>query len=245
MDARASLDNIFEVIVEREMNAPAQVVFDAITLHTSGWLWPTDFAALRASNSPESETGIITEWDPPHRFANRVEGAAGFFNVLDHTIEDRGHDRSWLRYVHQGVNFDPERNIDDAVQQHTEFYLHTLDQYAQHFSPIDAKYADIQGPEASSAPDSFERVRSALGVNDLSVDVAVPVSIDGIQPTTAIVDFVTPNFIGLRAETALYRFFGRNAFGGVVGMTIHLFAPDADVVAEGAAWKKWLDGLYA
>jgi hypothetical protein len=77
------------------------------------------------------------------------------------------------------------------------------------------------------------------------VDVAVPISVAGIQPTTAIVDYVTPNFVGLRAETALYRFFGRNAFGGVVGMTIDLFAPDADVVAEGTAWKTWLDRLYA
>jgi len=234
--------SIFEVLVEREMDAPAEVVFDAITLHTSGWLWPTDLETLRASTSLEQ--GMITEWNPPYRFANRVEAPNGFFNVLDHTLEDRENGRSWLRYIHQGVNFNPEQNLDDAVQQHTEFYLHTLNQYVQHFAPRDAAFVDIQGPASSASPDAFERVRAALGLtSDSVVDDAVPIAIEGLESTLATLDYSTANFIGLRTETALFRFFGRNAFGAVVGMTIHSFAGD-DGSALASAWEKWLSGLY-
>lgn len=59
----------------------------------------------------------------------------------------------------------------------------------------------------------------------------------------AIVDNNTANFIGLRTDAAFYRFFGRNAFGGPVGMTVHDFsgaAPDA----LAATYQDWLTGLY-
>jgi hypothetical protein len=243
MDAQTHPTNTFEIVVEREMDAPAQVVFDAVTLHTSGWLWPSDFEKLRASGSPES--GVITEWDPPRRYANRSEGPNGFFNVLDHTIEERDAGKSWLRYIHHGVNLDPERNQQGAVQQHTDFYLHTLNQYVSYFPGLDAAFVDLQGPEASSAPDAFEPVRTALGLTpSTSVNDTVQVSPDGIPASSATVDYVTDNFIGLRTRTALYRFFGRNAFGAVVGMSIHVFNPEDPAVAEFALWQRWLDSLY-
>jgi uncharacterized protein YndB with AHSA1/START domain len=234
--------SIFEVLVEREMDAPADVVFDAITVHTDGWLWPSDLETLRASTSLEQ--GVITEWDPPHRFANRVEAPNGFFNALDHTLEERDNGRSWLRYVHQGVNFNPDQNLDDAVQQHTEFYLHTLNQYVQYFAPKDAAFVDIQGPASSASPDAFEKVRAALGLtSDSVVDDEVQLTINGLEPTSATLDYSTANFLGVRTDTALIRFFGRNAFGAVVGMTIHSFAND-DGSALASAWEKWLSDLY-
>ena len=54
-----------------------------------------------------------------------------------------------------------------------------------------------------------------------------------------------PSMPWLSSTDAMYRFFGRNAFESVVGMTVHLFNPDADGGAAGAAWQKWLNGLYA
>jgi uncharacterized protein YndB with AHSA1/START domain len=236
-------DNTFKVTVEREMDAPAEVVFDAVTQHTSGWLWPSDFPALQASTQPEE--GVITEWDPPHRYANRMDGEGGFFNVLDHTLTDIGGGRSSLRYIHHGVNLDPDHNQEDAVQQHTDFYLHTLNEYVTHFAGLDAAFVDLQAPESSATPDAFDRVRESLGLTDASkVDDTVELALDGIAPFVATVDYLSPNFIGLRTETALYRFFGRNAFGATVGLTIHVFDPVDDAVAASATWQAWLDGLY-
>ncbi len=41
------------------------------------------------------------------------------------------------------------------------------------------------------------------------------------------------------------RFFGRNHFGGVVGMSAHLFTDGVDAASREAALKAWLDRAYA
>jgi hypothetical protein len=60
-----------------------------------------------------------------------------------------------------------------------------------------------------------------------------------------VIDYSTPEFLGVRTTDGLYRFFGRNRYGGVVGMSAHLFTDGADGAASEAALKAWLDGVYA
>ena len=60
-----------------------------------------------------------------------------------------------------------------------------------------------------------------------------------------VVDYLTAEFIGVRAADGLYRFFGRNHFGGVVGMSAHLFTTGVDAAERETMLKAWLDGLYA
>ncbi len=63
--------------------------------------------------------------------------------------------------------------------------------------------------------------------------------------STASIDYSTPEFLGVRTDDGLYRFFGRNHYGGVVGMSAHLFVDGVDAAAREAALKAWLDGVYA
>ena len=65
------------------------------------------------------------------------------------------------------------------------------------------------------------------------------------QGVEGVVDYATANFLGVRSGDALYRFFGRNAFGGPVGMSIHHFGDGVDAEAAGAEWTRWLAGVYA
>jgi hypothetical protein len=60
-----------------------------------------------------------------------------------------------------------------------------------------------------------------------------------------VVDYSTPEFLGVRSADGLYRFFGRNHFGSVVGMSVHLFVDGVDAAASEAALKAWLEGVYA
>jgi hypothetical protein len=60
-----------------------------------------------------------------------------------------------------------------------------------------------------------------------------------------VIDYLTPEFIGIRDEDGLWRFFGRNHYGGVVGMSAHLFRDDVDASASEAVLKDWLDSVYA
>jgi hypothetical protein len=59
------------------------------------------------------------------------------------------------------------------------------------------------------------------------------------------VDFSNEHFLGLRTGDALYRFFGRNAFGAPVGMTVHDFSGSGDPAATAKAWDGFLTKVYA
>ena len=88
-------------------------------------------------------------------------------------------------------------------------------------------------------------LRAALGVNGASAGDAVRVDVDGVGTLDGVVDYVQPNFVGIRTGDALYRFYGRNAFGMPVGMAVHAFGEGVDKGEAQAAWQAWLDGLYA
>ena len=234
----------FEIVSETEIDGTPQQVFDAATTGNAGWLWPMDIEPRLGGAGPWGST--VTAWDPPHHFANHMEGENGFFNHLDYRIEERAGGKAWMRYVHSGIFFEDWDNQHEGARRHTAFYQHTLGQYVRYFAGRPAAFADVQGPEASKSPEAFDAVRDALGITSGTVrDSTLTVSIPGLEPFDAVVDYLEPDFIGLRSPDAMYRFFGRNAFGSVVGMTVHLFSPGADGDAAGAAWQKWLNGLYA
>ena len=234
----------FEIVSETDVDGTPQQVFDAATTGTAGWLWPMEVEPRLGGAGPWGSK--VTAWDPPHHFANRMEGENGFFNQLDYRIEQRAGGKAWLRYVHSGIFFEDWDNQYEGARRHTAFYQHTLGQYVRYFAGRPAAFADVQGPEASNSPDGFRAVGNALGITSgTAIDSTVQVSVPGLDPFDAVVDYLDPDFIGLRSQDAMYRFFGRNAFGAVVGMTVHLFRPGADGGATGAAWQKWLNGLYA
>ena len=185
-----------------------------------------------------------TVWDPPHRLKVRVE-EGGWFNALEYDIEAAGGGSSVLRYVHSGIFTDDWDNQLDAVGQHTDFYLHTLGEYLAHFDGRVCTYVGevpggIVGPASSAAPDGFKRLLGALGVGDAGVGDHVTMTAPG-GDLAGTVDYRTAAFLGVRTDDALYRFFGRNAFGAPVGMSIHSFAPGTDAPALLEAWTTWLN----
>jgi hypothetical protein len=81
----------------------------------------------------------------------RTESSDGTFNALDYAIEARDGGTAHLRYVH--IRADEWEDQYDAIDGHTDFYLHTLGQYLDHFSGRQVTYvgqpsAGIEGPEA-------------------------------------------------------------------------------------------------
>jgi hypothetical protein len=226
----------FEIRREVELPATPEEVWEAVATGpgTASWLFPE-----------EPGPNDLVESDRPHRYAVRTEGEGGYFNAIEFVIEAREGGTAVLRYVHSGV-FEDEGWDDqfDAVDGHTEFYLHTLGQYLEHFAPKTASYigggpGGLQGPEASMTPDAFEKLKRELGASSEGDRVSLP---NG--GGDGVVDYATDKFLGVRTGDALYRFFGRNAFGGPVGMSIHHFG-DIDVDAASRDWSEWLNGVYS
>jgi hypothetical protein len=223
----------FEIVVEGEYPGTPEQVWNAVTTGTDGWLFPTD--------------GLVGEdlvVERPVHHINRTEGAYGWFNQLEQVIEDRPEGRSFLRWVHSGVFSDDWETQYDSASQHTIFYLHTLAEYLKHFAGRPVVFAAVDGPIAASGPDAFDRIRATLGLGaGTKTGDPVPVALPGVASATAVVDFWGDNFVGLRTEDALYRFFGRNLFGGQVGVTVHDFRA-GDAAELQTAWQDWLDRVF-
>lgn len=226
----------FEIVAEGEFPGTPEQVWDAVTSNTGAWLFPS-----------EGLPGVDLVSERPTHHVNRMEGPDGWFNQLEQVIEERPNG-SYLRWVHSGVFQDDWDAQYDGASLHTAFYLHTLAEYLEHFAGRQAVFVDVQGPEASKAADAFEVTRAALGI-DAATTAGTPTTVDlpGLASGDAVVDLQDEHFIGLRSENALFRFFGRNAFGGPVGLTVHHFgtgdaAPDAAALQRD--WQTWLDARF-
>jgi len=231
----------YEIRREVELSGTPEQVWEAVATDAglASWMFPM----------PVPAAGAAEVWDPPHHLRVREEFEGGF-NALEFIIEGREGGKTLLRYVNSGI-FDDEgwEEQYDAVSQHTDFYLHTLGEYVAHFSPKTGTYigevpGGIDGPQASATPDGLDRLKGALGIASASEGDSVQASLDGAGSLSGVVDYLRGNFLGIRTDDALYRFFGRNAFGGPVGMQVHHFgAVDAESAKQ--ALKRWLDAVYA
>lgn len=235
----------FEIRREVELPATPEEVWEAVATRTgnAAWLFPTQ--------SEPGEGGPVKVWDPPHRLVVREEGENGWFNALEFVIEGRAGGTTVLRYVHSGIFTEDWDNQYDAVNQHTDFYLHTLGQYLRHFKGRRATYigdeeGGITAPGASSGPDGFAVLKRALGVAAGAAEGdAVQLELDGLGRLDGVIDYLRPNFLGVRTADGLYRFFGRNAFGGPVGMAAHLFTDGVPRERTMESWRAWLARVYA
>src|SRR5205823_2763058 len=132
-----------------------------------------------------------------------------------------------LRYVHSGILADAWEDQYDAIGGHTDFYLHTLAEYLEHFGGREVTYvgqpsSGIDGPESAGGSDAMDTLRSALGLSaGVAPGAVVSASLGDAGRLEGVVDYATPEFLGVRTADGLYRFFGRNFYGGVVGMSAH------------------------
>lgn len=236
----------FEVRWERELPASPEVVWDAFTVHSAGWLWHIEFEPKvgGAERGLTPGGGTVTVWDPARRFTTRSLADGDGFNELGYVLEPRGRGTQ-VSYLHRGVLADDEYDVQlDACRQHTAFYSHSMSEYAQHFAGREPVYVEVDAPEASTKG-GFAVVRRALGLApDAAVGDPVRLAPDGIPPIDATIDYLTPAFLGVRTADALIRVYGRDLWGWPVGVAMHLFADDADGPATTKTWRTWLDGLF-
>jgi hypothetical protein len=186
----------FKVSTTAELPGTPEQAWDAITGHPEGWLWPMEPYEPRLGGAGPFGS-VITAWDPPRHFSNRVEGPDGFFNALDHVIEDGGDGAVLLRYVHHGViEVDEWDTQYDGAVLHTDFYLNALANYIAHFSGRTASYVAADGSGATIAADSLSRALASFGVpGGAAAGDSVRVSLPGGQPLDAEVDFLTKDFL--------------------------------------------------
>lgn len=239
----------FEIAREIDLPAAPDDVWTAITAEPAAWMFPTGMEIPVGAAPPEGSP--VTTWDPPRRLVVRMLAPDGTFNALDYAIEARDGGTAHLRYVHSGILADGWEDQYDAIGGHTDFYLHTLGQYLEHFGGRAVTYvgqpsSGIEGPAAAGGEDAMATLRAALAIaDDGAVGDAVHADLGPAGTLDGTIDYLNARFVGVRTVDGLIRFFGRNAFGGVVGMSAHLFGDGVDAAQTEADLKRWLDSVYA
>jgi uncharacterized protein YndB with AHSA1/START domain len=232
----------FDVRWEGELPAPPAQVWDAVTKHAAGWLWEIRYEP-RVGGAEQGLTvkgGLVTAWDPHQHFATRAQDGDAH-NELDYRLEPRP-GGTYLRYRHLGVAGSPAEV--DACEQHTAFYYHSLGEYLRHFAGRDAAYFTVDAPEVS-AHNGLATLRTALGLPDnTAVGDEVRLTPAGLPPVEGVVDYATGPFLGIRTDDALYRLYGRDAWGWPAGVGVHLFAQNADAHGAKKAWDQWLTDTF-
>jgi hypothetical protein len=65
---------------------------------------------------------------------------------------------------------------------------------------------------------------------------------DGLGPVEGVVDYLSPDILGVRSDDGLYRFIC--GFNGMVAVGHHLYGDDVDDKEAEGAWQAWLDRLF-
>lgn len=239
-----------EFLLERDvaLSAPPEAVWDAVTTAsgTRGWLYPMEVEP-RVGGTVSRGPATVTAWDPPRRFACRYADGTGFSNTL--TYEPRAADGGGsvlgmsIHWLHEGEPDDGWDLRADAATHYADFHHHSLGEYVTHFRGRPTAYvrADRPAPAEDGAA-QFARVLRALGITeDTSPGDKVPFTPDGMPPRDAVVDYRDANFLGLRTEDGLYRFFNGTAWNWPLWIGHHLFGDGIDTDKETRTWSAWLE----
>ena len=155
-------------------------------------------------------------WDPPRHFRTEASKDDGWFNRLDYRL-DGDHLSLRAHTCVEEAEFDVQY---DACVQHTGLYMHSLGEYLAHFAGREPHYLgldDVPGSDRRRARAARHRRREV-----------------GDRVALGVVDYREGTMVGVRAEDALIRVYGRDVWGWPVGVAVHSFAGPADE----AAWRE-------
>lgn len=220
----------FQITREIDVRATPEQLWEAVTTGNAGWLWPMELEPREGGAAAHG--AVVEAWDPPRLLRVAAEDRS---YALEERIERVDAARTRVAYTHSGVLPAGSESQLEPIELHNEFYLDALRRYAENFSGLPAAYAAVDaGPEGADAG-ALDRAARALGLAaDAEVGDALALTLgEAGAPERAVLDYANGFFLGVRTPEAMYRLFGRNRFGGTLGLAVHDFAPGA--TAERAA----------
>jgi uncharacterized protein YndB with AHSA1/START domain len=227
----------FELRKEIALEATPEQVWEAISTGPglTAWFMPM---------SLDPDSGMVTAWEPGRRLAIRTPPAEdGSMQAFEYVIEARDRGSTVLRFVHSGFAGDDWSDEYEAMtSKGWDMYLHTLAQYFEHFAGRSARYVGAEGPPASAEPGAWPAL---LGLNrPVSRGDRVRLAPAGPAPIEGVVDYVSPDYLGVRTSDALYRFHRRAALGLPVAVGHHVYTAQVDPDEAAKSWQAWLDALF-
>jgi hypothetical protein len=133
----------------------------------------------------------------------------------------------------------------EGMSEGDPMYFRKLLEYVTHFSGRFGKRVDAFGPSVPGERDAAMAVfRRGLGMPaDVAEGDRVHLTPEGLLPIEGVVDHLSPSFIGVRTDDALYRFI--RGWEGTVMVGHHLFGEHVDEERVTADWSAWLTRHFA
>jgi uncharacterized protein YndB with AHSA1/START domain len=243
----------FEVRKEIETEATPEEVWEAISTGPGLDSWfmgrnevePGEGGKLRMTLPAWTLESTVTVWDPPKRLVTDTgEGEDGRLMVFEYLIEGREGGSTILRFVHSGfLPGDDWETEYEALKRGDPMYIQKLAEYLKYFRGRTATPIDVYGPQVPDREQAWTRIRSGLGLRGAVADGdQVRLTPEGLPPIEGVVDYVSPETLGVRTSDGLYRFI--YGLGGTVVLGHHVFA-DVDQQATERAWQAWLERTLA
>jgi uncharacterized protein YndB with AHSA1/START domain len=242
----------FEIVNEIEVGATPEQAWEAVATREGMDAWfmgrneiePREGGKVRTITPGFAEEATVTTWDPPNRFIYRGDEAEdGSFMSFDYRIEGRDKGNTSIRWIHSGLLGGDWEAEYEAMSEGDPAYFHKLGQYLTYFFGRKATPVDAFGPELPDREQAWKLIRTGLGLGGpVAVGDKVRLTPEGIAPIEGIVEWISPSFLGVRSDDALYRFI--HAFYGPVMVGHHIFA-DVDQKEAEDAWKSWMNGLIS
>ena len=244
----------FEVRKEIELDATPEEVWEAIATGPGIDSWfmgtneiePREGGKARMTLPAWTLESTVTVWDPPKRLVlDTGEGDDGRLMVFEYLIEGREGGSSVLRFVHSGfLPGDDWETEYDALKVGDPMYIHKLAQYLKYFRGRTATPVDVYGPQVPDREQAWARLRGGLGVTGTVAEGdQVRLTPEGLPPMEGVVDYASPETLGLRTSDGLYRFI--YGLGGTIVLGHHIFSGDTNQKETEEAWQSWLTRLFA
>ncbi|HEX2267350.1 MAG TPA: SRPBCC domain-containing protein, partial [Actinomycetota bacterium] len=181
---------------------------------------------------------------PPTRFAYRGDELEdGTVHQFEYQIEPRSGGSS-IRWLHTGILGPDWESTYEAMSEGDPMYFQKLAEYLTYFYPRKATVVDAFGPNIPDQERVWATLRPALGLaGPVKLDDAVRLTPEGLEIIDGVVDWVSPNMLGVRTEDALYRFI--HGFEGTVMVGHHIYVPGLDQKEQEEAWSSWMNRLFA
>ena len=240
----------FEVSGELTVHATPDQVWEAFSTGAAmdGWwmgeneLEPRLGGALRTVLPGFTMESTVTTWDPPHRFATTSpEAPDGRLMTFAFEIEGRG-GSTVLRFVHSGfLPGDDWEQEYEALKIGDPAYVAKLVEYVEHFRGRQAVPISLWGPQVSREK-AWAGFTAALGLTgEPAVGQPARFRAEGLPDLDGEIDYLSPDFIGLRTADGMYRFIHGM---GTVAIGHHIYRP-VDRAATERAWQAWLDRAFS
>ena len=241
----------FEIDQQLEVAAAPEQVWDAITTGDGmdGWfmgrneITPGVGGTVRTVSPAFTEEAKIIAWEPPTRFAYRGEEAEdGTVHQFEYRVEPRSGGSS-IRWLHTGVLGGEWEAEYEAMNEGDPMYFHKLAQYLTYFFGRKATVVDAFGPNVPDRDRVWATIRPALGLSGpVNIDDRVRLTPEGLEVIEGVVDYLSPSFLGVRTDDALYRFI--HGFEGTVMVGHHIFSADVDPQEAEQAWASWMTRVF-